>query len=62
MKARELEKLIKAGGWYVVPELGKGSHRVYRHRGLPGIVTIPWHNRDIPKGTLANILKAAGLK
>jgi predicted RNA binding protein YcfA (HicA-like mRNA interferase family) len=62
MKPREMERLIKAVGWYEVPELGKGSHRVYRHPHRDGIVTIPWHSRDIPRGTAQNILKQARLK
>ncbi|MBI3992825.1 MAG: type II toxin-antitoxin system HicA family toxin [Candidatus Lambdaproteobacteria bacterium] len=62
MKPRELERLIKAEGWIEAPDLGKGSHRVYRHPARPGIITIPWHARDIPRGTTHNILKQAGLK
>jgi predicted RNA binding protein YcfA (HicA-like mRNA interferase family) len=62
MRPREIERLIKAEGWYEAPELGKGSHRVYRHPTRDGIVTRPWHSRDIPRGTAHNILKQAGLK
>jgi len=45
-----------------MPEQGKGSHRVYRHPSKKGIVTIPWHSRDIPRGTAHNILKQAGIR
>jgi len=62
MKPREIERLIKSHGWYEVTELGKGSHRVYRHPTQDGIITIPWHSREIPRGTAHNILKQAGLK
>lgn len=61
MKPREAQKLIRKAGWLQDKNLGKGSHRVYRHREKPGIITIPWHSMDIPAGTLRNILKVAGL-
>lgn len=60
MKPSELESIIKADGWYLQRQ--KGSHRIYVHPTKPGRVIIPWHNRDIPAGTLHNILKAADIK
>jgi predicted RNA binding protein YcfA (HicA-like mRNA interferase family) len=57
-----MERLIQAAGWYEVPDLGKGSHRVYRHPTREGIITIPWHSHEIPRGTAHNIMKQAGLK
>jgi len=38
-----------------------GSHRYYRHPDRPGIVTVPFHRRDLKRGTLLAILKQAGL-
>ncbi len=38
-----------------------GSHRFYRHPHRPGIVTIPFHRKDLKRGTLLAILKQAGL-
>ncbi len=37
------------------------SHRFYRHPDRPGIVTIPYHRKDLKRGTLLAILKRAGL-
>ncbi|WP_195479290.1 type II toxin-antitoxin system HicA family toxin [Coprococcus comes] len=34
-----------------------GSHRQYTHPLKPGKVTIPFHCKDIPKGTESSILK-----
>lgn len=63
MKPREVERLIQDVGWVRIEDMGKGSHRVYRHRDLAGIIVIPWHSsRDIPQGTLNQILKAAGIR
>jgi predicted RNA binding protein YcfA (HicA-like mRNA interferase family) len=63
MKPRELEKLLLAAGWRVLPYQGKGSHRRYCHPAKPGMITIPWHqSRDIPKGIVQDALKKAGLR
>ena len=47
---RDLIKLIEEDGWYWVRT--KGSHHQYKHPTKPGPAP----------GTLANILKQAGLK
>lgn len=47
MTAKEVEKIISADGWRLAT--------IRR-------VTIPFHSGDIPKGTLANIFRQAGLK
>ena len=38
-----------------------GSHRYYRHPNRPGVVTVPFHRRELKRGTLLAILKQAGL-
>jgi predicted RNA binding protein YcfA (HicA-like mRNA interferase family) len=38
-----------------------GSHRVYYHPEKRKRATVPFHRRDIPKGTLMSILKQAGI-
>ena len=38
-----------------------GSHRYFRHPTRPGIVTIPFHRKDLKRGTLKSILDQAGL-
>jgi len=61
LKYRELVKLIEKNGWYLVRQ--KGSHRQYHHNDKSGTVTIAGKpNKDVPKGTLNNILKQAKLK
>ena len=60
MRAREIEKIIKADGWYFVKQVG--SHRQFKHPTKPGKVTIPIHSGDLDKGTVDSILKQAGLK
>lgn len=38
-----------------------GSHYFFRHRSRPGIVTVPFHRKDLKRGTLKSILDQAGL-
>jgi len=38
-----------------------GSHRFFRHPSRPGIVTVPFHRKDLKRGTLKGILERAGL-
>jgi YcfA-like protein. len=57
---KELLKLLNQNGWVITE--GK-KHHLATHPDKPGIkIPIPRHKKDIPAGTLHNILKAAGLK
>ena len=38
-----------------------GSHRVYLNPELQKRVVVPFHRKDLPKGTLLTILKQAGI-
>ncbi len=38
-----------------------GSHHAYKHPTRPGQVVVPFHRRDLKRGTLLSILKQAGL-
>lgn len=61
MKFREIIRLIEDDGWELSRQ--RGSHRQYAHHTKPGKVTIAGNpNKDVPKGTAANILRQAGLK
>ncbi len=60
MNPKEMEKLILADGWMFKSQ--KGSHKQYIHPTKQGKVTIPFHNKDLPKKTENQIRKQAGLK
>ena len=60
MTVRELDKLIKNDGWYLVKQVG--SHMQYKHPTKTGKVTIPNHKGDVDIKTANSILKQAGLK
>ena len=38
-----------------------GSHHIYYHPGTKRRAVIPVHKKDLPKGTLFEILKQAGI-
>jgi predicted RNA binding protein YcfA (HicA-like mRNA interferase family) len=57
----DLFHLRQADGWRLVRT--KGSHRQFRNPSKRGIVTVAGKpSLDLPPGTLASILKQAGLK
>ena len=61
MKVREIIRLLEEDGWHLVRT--RGSHRQFRHTSKPGTVTVAGKESiDLPAGTLASILKQAGLK
>jgi predicted RNA binding protein YcfA (HicA-like mRNA interferase family) len=43
MTAKKLEKLIKKGGWFFARQ--NGSHKIYKHESIKGIVVIPFHEK-----------------
>ncbi|MFN8748671.1 MAG: type II toxin-antitoxin system HicA family toxin [Pseudanabaena sp.] len=60
-KVRDLIKLLEADGWFLVDTVG--SHRQYKHLTKIGKVTVAGKlSDDVRKGTLASILRQAGLK
>ncbi len=61
MKVRAVRELIRNDGWFQVRQ--RGSHRQYKHPTKPGTVTVSGSpNMDIRPGTLASVLRQAGLK
>lgn len=60
MRFREMDKILKADGWYEVKKVG--SHHQYKHPMKPGKVTVPEHGgKDINLTVAKSILKQAGL-
>jgi len=61
IKVQELLARLQADGWLQVRQ--KGSHRQFRHPSKPGTVTVAGKaSVEVPPGTLASIVKQAGLK
>ncbi|MCE5173172.1 type II toxin-antitoxin system HicA family toxin [Paenibacillus profundus] len=58
--SREILKLIEADGWFLVNTVG--SHHQFKHPTKKGRVTVPHPKKDLPRKTMDNIMKQAGLK
>ena len=59
MTARELIRRLERAGWVTVRQ--EGSHRHFKHRDYPFIITVPMHKGDLAQGLALAILKQAGL-
>jgi predicted RNA binding protein YcfA (HicA-like mRNA interferase family) len=60
LKVRDVVRLIEDDGWLQVRQ--RGSHRQFKHALKPGLVTIAGKpGDDLAPGTLASVLKQAGL-
>lgn len=60
-KVKDLLGLLEADGWFLVRT--KGSHRQFHHPMKRGTVTVAGKaNVEVPPGTLASVLRQAGLK
>jgi len=57
LKPKQAIKVLEKAGFQFVRQ--KGSHRIYI-KGARG-VTIPYHNKDLRKGTLRIIIKQLAL-
>ena len=61
MKVRDVLRLLRDDGWYLI--ITEGSHRQFKHATRPGRVTVAGKPSDeVRPGTLNSILKQAGLK
>ncbi|HAJ32101.1 MAG TPA: hypothetical protein DCK79_01820 [Candidatus Atribacteria bacterium] len=52
-------RILERKGFVV--DRAKGSHRIYYHSKGGRRVVIPYHRKDLPKGTLMEILKQASI-
>ena len=60
MKVREILRLLRDDGWYLI--VTEGSHRQFKHLTKPGRTTVSGHpSDDIHPKTLKSILTQAGL-
>ena len=60
-KVRDIINRLEAEGWQFVRQ--KGSHRQYRRRGNPHVVTVAGRPNDvIPPGTWSEIQRKTGWK
>jgi len=60
VRSKDLIRLIEKEGW--VLRRVRGSHHQFKHPTKPGLVTIPHPKKDMPQGTVKNILRQAGIE
>ncbi|MGZ5436234.1 MAG: type II toxin-antitoxin system HicA family toxin [Pyrinomonadaceae bacterium] len=59
IRPRRLIRTLERAGFHV--HHVSGSHYILKHPTKPTLrVTVPFHNRDLKKGTLQSIVKQAG--
>jgi predicted RNA binding protein YcfA (HicA-like mRNA interferase family) len=59
VSSREVLRILKADGWFVVGQVG--SHVQLKHATKPGRVTVPHPKKDLATGTVKSVMKQAGL-
>lgn len=60
MNADQVEKILQRYGFVLISQ--KGSHRKWRNLERQLQVIVPYHkSRDLPIGTLRNIMTSAGI-
>lgn len=60
VRSKDLIQLVEEDGWLL--RRVRGSHHQFKHPTKPGLVTIPHPKRDMPIGTVKNILRQAGIE
>jgi predicted RNA binding protein YcfA (HicA-like mRNA interferase family) len=60
VKPKEVLRALGRAGLFI--HHTSGSHHVLKHPGKPHLrVTVPFHNKDLKRRTLASIIEQAGL-
>ncbi len=60
LQPKDVFRALRKAGFYL--HHVSGSHYILKHPEKPALrVTLPWHGRDLKRGTLQSILDQAGL-
>ncbi|MBU1089854.1 type II toxin-antitoxin system HicA family toxin [Patescibacteria group bacterium] len=59
LTSRQLIKILESRGF--VKKRSSGSHIIFHHPSLKKQAIVPFHCRDLPKGTISSILKSIGI-
>lgn len=59
LTSEKIIKILESKGF--VLDRVRGSHHIYYHSETKRRAVVPLHKKDLPKGTLLEILKQAGL-
>jgi len=59
LTSQEVIEILEKHGYHLLRS--KGNHRIYYNSNTKKLVVVPYHKKDLPKGTLLEILKQAGI-
>ena len=59
LTSQQIIKILEQKGF--VLDRSKGSHMIYFHPETRKRVVVPFHRKDLPQGTLREILRQAGI-
>ena len=59
LTSRKIIEILEKKGFIL--DRTKGNHHIYYHPETRRRVVVPFHKRDLPKGTLLEILRQAGI-
>ncbi|HEX9722697.1 MAG TPA: type II toxin-antitoxin system HicA family toxin [Vicinamibacteria bacterium] len=60
VSSADVIRALTRNGWQEV-RTKASSHRYFQNPNKGGLVTVPFHRKDLPKGTLHSICKQAGI-
>ena len=58
LKPKQVIRALEQAGFLFIRQ--KGSHQIYIKDRI--VITIPYHNKELKKGTLRHIIKQAGFE
>lgn len=58
LSSTEIIRRLEADGW--VHARTRGDHHQFKKEGVAALVTVPHPKKDVPRGTLRSIWRAAG--
>ena len=58
-RPKEVLRALERAGFFI--HRVSGSHYILKHPTKPTRLTVPYHNRDLKRGTLQSIIKQTGL-
>jgi predicted RNA binding protein YcfA (HicA-like mRNA interferase family) len=57
--SKKVVKILESKGFIL--DRSRGSHMMYYHPETKRRVVVPYHDKELPKGTLLEILRQAGI-
>lgn len=59
LRAKEIEKILLKNNFFIKRQTG--SHRIFYNPETQKLVVVPFHSKEIPRGTLKSIIRQSNL-